>query len=441
MGTSLITSLYAVAVTVCIVLVLVRAKSRPLASWYHFVLLLFYGPAFFLYWGSDGNSFVQFRCAGILLLSLLITMVITLAFPRRTKKQALLSQPSEERVLSKRAYLFTSFCVVVITLLGLLFGGQLHRLKEGYTLTSRDRDSGYYHALRSDSDLLGSGKLSVRLLDYVSRHGIGPFVAILAVAMWRIKPTRQAALIAGLLCLCIFLAKASTLKKMDAVFFTMQCSLTCVLLSKHKEQKNTIKTVKIAFVGLGGLLAIGTTYLCFTNARNITQIANTIRARIFEVPNYCFEQYITWYPDKLPFQYGMNIRIFHNLFSRSTYFDPAHKVISEQVGNANAIYVADAWVDWGWSGVLIMSLIVALILVWAEKTFMTRKSAVNIAVLIFLLDPVKALISVNFITCAGGFGLVSVPLFVHYLMCRRSTVARSLSLALNHRSHSPDIAA
>ena len=441
MSTSLITSLYAVAVTVCIVLVLVRAKSRPLASWYHFVLLLFYGTAFFLYWGSDGNSIVQFRCAGTLLLSLFTTMVITMVFPRQNRSQALLDQPSGERVLSKNVYLFSSLCVVVITLSGLLFGGQLHRLKEGYTMTSRDRDAGYYYSLRSDAHLLGGGNISVRLLNYVSRHGIGPFIAILAVALWRSKRTRQAALIAGLLCICIFLAKASTLKKMDAIFFVMQCALVCTILSTRDERENTLKAIKIAGVGALGLCGVGTMYLVFTNANNIAQIGNNLRIRIFEVPNYCFELFMTWYPDKLPFQQGLNVRILHNLFSRGGEYYPAHSLISEEAGTANAIYIADAWVDWGWSGVLITSLIVAFILVWVEKTYMVRNSAVNIAVLVFLIDPVKALISVSFITCAGGFGLVSVPLFVHYILCHKSTGARSSRLTVNNRLHSSDMAA
>ena len=427
MEVQVITTAYLFVVTACVGLLFFRFQSRPIAAWYHFIFLLFYGPAFFFYWSDDGGSTAQFRSAGVLLLSLSVTMLVSLVFFFRSRKEPKLPSQLQTNVEPSRlVFSVSAVVVIVVTILGLSFGGQLHRLKEGYSLTSRDRDSGYYHALRTDHDLMGGNQLSVRLLEYVSRHGVGPFLAILAIALWRTKRSNETLLFAISLFLCVLLAKASTLKKMDAVFFMTQCGMIVAICSSRDERQKATMVLKLVIVGVLGTSGLGLTYIFFTNANNVLQILNNIRIRIFEIPNYCLEQYVTWYPDRIPFQDGMNIRILHNLLGRGGEYQPAHSLINDGVGTANAIYVADAWVDWGWTGVLVFSLCVAGVLIWTEKTFLVQKSALNIAVLVFMLDPVKALISTSFITCAGGFGLVTVPLFAKYGLRQKKRIRSSV---------------
>jgi hypothetical protein len=397
------------------VFVLRQARKKPLSAWYHLIFLCFYGPAFFFYWGEVGRTTAEFRCVGVLLLSLATTTAIVFLVPRM--RPGKIAKRSLEKQESIRPAVFygLSATVIVVTVYGLVAGGQLHRLKQGYSLTGRDVDSGYYQALRTDSDLIGNGQLSVKLLDYLSRHGIGPFLALVSLALWRKNRTSQALTFAGIMCLCILLAKASTLKKMDAVFFATQCGIVYTALSSTRERndvKMAAKYAGVATLGIGGLSVM---YLCFTNANSLSRILANIRIRVFEVPNYCLELYVTYFPDRAPFQNGMNVRLIHQVLSGGDNFVPAHTLINEAAGTANAIYIADAWVDWGWLGVAGFSIAVGCILRWAEGLFVGKSTPVGVAALVFLLDPVKALVSTSFITCAGGFGLVTVPLLAQYL--------------------------
>ena len=241
---------------------------------------------------------------------------------------------------------------------------------------------------------------------YLCRCGPGPFFALFLIARARCNPTASRVAAAAMFGSLIFLSRASSLAKSDAVYFIGQVALLWSLASPRSCRFDW-RVFTAAGVVLGGLLFA---YTRFTAASSLWQAIELIYFRVTEIPNLCLTMHFEVYPNVIDHTYGMNIRLLHSLFLWGEVYVPAHSLLDESGGNANTIFIADAWVDFGWVGVAAAAAIAGAVIGWADWIVRERRDTVNVALFASLLFPVHSLISTSLVTCLFGFGLITLPL-------------------------------
>jgi hypothetical protein len=86
--------------------------------------------------------------------------------------------------------------------------------------------------------------------------------------------------------------------------------------------------------------------------------------RFFEVNNEVIYQTFYVYPQYLPHTWGMNIGLIHSVFGNGDLL-PAYSRVASFFGadgaTFDAFFIADAWVDFSYGGVLVMSLVVGFV--------------------------------------------------------------------------------
>jgi len=136
--------------------------------------------------------------------------------------------------------------------------------------------------------------------------------------------------------------------------------------------------------------------------------------RFFEVNNEVIYQTFYVYPEYLPHTWGMNIGLVHALFGSGDLLS-AHTRVASFFGSEGAtfdsFFIGDAWVDFSYSGVIIMSLFVGFIVKSVDIFVMSLgKTPLSLALLgsgmygLFQLELTSAF------TAFFSGGLVLIPL-------------------------------
>src|ERR1700680_2877635 len=97
---------------------------------------------------------------------------------------------------------------------------------------------------------------------------------------------------------------------------------------------------------------------------NVAGVFEFLVYRFFEVNNEVIYQTFYVYPTYLPHTWGMNIGLLHSLFGSGDLVS-AHTEVAKFFGaegaTFDAFFVADAWVDFGYGGVLAMAVLVGYV--------------------------------------------------------------------------------
>ena len=136
--------------------------------------------------------------------------------------------------------------------------------------------------------------------------------------------------------------------------------------------------------------------------------------RFFEVNNEVIYQTFYVYPDYLPHTWGMNIGLIHALFGSGDLVS-AHTRVASFFGSEGAtfdsFFIGDAWVDFSYGGVIVMSLVVGFVVKSVDIFVMSLgKTPLGLALLgsgmygLFQLEVTSAF------TAFFSGGLVLIPL-------------------------------
>jgi oligosaccharide repeat unit polymerase len=213
----------------------------------------------------------------------------------------------------------------------------------------------------------------------------------------------------------ILLSGISTLHKSIAFFYLLQLGFWAFLRKNPKWELN-IKHI-IWFVGLtiGVLLPA---YLLLTSAVDASEALDSITGRVTEEPNRVLREYFIWWPKYLDHTLGTNIRVVHSLFGSGTY-EPAFVTVimqnmnpSEYVGGSwPAMFIADAWVDFSYFGVVIYSLITGFIVNTIDLYLQKNRDGLSVVLFCSLLTSLNTLLENALITSLISGGLLLYPLF------------------------------
>jgi hypothetical protein len=240
---------------------------------------------------------------------------------------------------------------------------------------------------------------------------IGPFVGGLTFV--RALVSRSPALWAAsaVISLAVLLARFGTLTKSLWVIYLAQLGLTWVVTRTLRLRLGwTALGAGVVLVGLGIGSAIALPEL------SVTEIGGYLLFRIVQVANEVVYQTFYVYPDYVPHTNGLNIALLAKL-AGGTVPAQAHTTVAGFFGaegaTFNAMFVAGAWVDFGYVGVAVVSFVVGFVLkAYDAYAVGLGKSSVSCALLAFALTPVDGLLATSAQTALLTSGLLLVPLIV-----------------------------
>ena len=240
---------------------------------------------------------------------------------------------------------------------------------------------------------------------------IAPFLSFLLLLKGVRTRSRSLLLIAIALALILFAAKVGTFQKIIWVVYLLQ--LVIVYQASRRLEFGLGRVLALLVVLLVGAAAAAFVALPDLEFGRITE---WLAYRIFEVNDEVVYQTFYVYPDHLPHTWGMNIGLVHAIFGSgeltSSYVQVANFFGAENA-TFDAFYIADAWVDFSFAGVIAMSLMVGFV-VKAVDVYATSlgKSAIAVALLASGMYGLFELMVTSAFTAFLSGGLVFIPLLV-----------------------------
>ena len=211
------------------------------------------------------------------------------------------------------------------------------------------------------------------------------------------------------------LGRVETLSKAPPIFLLFQILFAALLAFTNK------LSWRVALVG--SLLTI---LLIYAAARSFIiffpgqSVAEMVYARIFEVENQTLLENFAVFPRLRPFMWGNNLRPIAML--NGVPYVPAFNIVGYIWHGSHAItspslFIADAWADFSYAGVIVYSIIAGAICRTLDIVFIARgKSVVGIAVLGATLVGVLTLLTTALNIALVTGGLLLAPLLAGTIM-------------------------
>ncbi len=240
---------------------------------------------------------------------------------------------------------------------------------------------------------------------------IAPFLSFLLLVKGLVTRSRYVFVTGVVLAVVLFAAKVGTFQKIIWVVYLLQL---VILFQVSKRLEIGLGRILLLLVLLlGG--AVGAALVALPDLQ-VGGISEWLAYRIFEVNDEVVYQTFYVYPDHLPHTWGMNIGLIHSLFGSgeltSSYVRVAN-FFGAQNATFDAFYIADAWVDFSYGGVIVMSLLVGFV-VKAVDIYATSlgKSPIAVALLVSGLYGLFELMVTSAFTAFLSGGLIFIPLLV-----------------------------
>ena len=385
-----------------------RGIKFSLLNFFFGIYFIYYGPAFFSY-HSDPNyyNYHLYKSASLILSACVFfvmsgSIIFRLILGGKIKNyDNWTSKEAGSIYINKYTLLiayFISFCIISVTF---ILSDSINNL-----ITAIDPanvgDELLLSATRAESESKGPfAGIYVYFISSISR-----FICYLVFGYGVINNNKFFKWLGYMQFFLIAIALLSTLNKSGLVFFLVQ---TALFYSFIFNIKINIKFVLI----LGSIIfsiLIGI-YLILTNAGDSNVAIELLFYRLFEEPNRVLDLYVDSWPNIYPHTNGMNIRLFHNFYSDTDYYSAAQILTGKRPGASfNGIFVLDAWVDFSYTGVIIQSFFVGLLLEYLDYRVFKKNNYVNKAMAASLIIGLISLNYLGLITCLIGYGLIMIPL-------------------------------
>src|SRR4029077_4889705 len=185
---------------------------------------------------------------------------------------------------------------------------------------------------------------------------IAPFLSFLLLLKGTFSRQRYLVAVGALLCVAVFAGKLGTFQKIPWLIYLLQ--LIIVFQARKRLEFGARRILIFLVVLLSGAIAAALIAIQETTAVNVFE---WLAYRFFEVNNEVIYQTFYVYPRYLAHTLGMNVGLVHSIFG-SGELTSAHtqgaNFFGAEGATFDAFFVADAWVDFSYAGVLLMSLLV-----------------------------------------------------------------------------------
>jgi len=292
--------------------------------------------------------------------------------------------------------------LMALFMLGIFFGfGKLGQLRNFLSFESG------HEKLQYRLELSAQGGYLYQLLV----ASIAPFLSFLLLT--KAAASRRTYLRAAglLLCAAVFAGKLGTFQKVPWLIYVLQLIIV-VQLSKRLEI-GVGRILLFVFIVFAGAIAAA---LIAIPELDTTSIFEWLAYRFFEINNEVIYQTFYVYPRYLPHTWGMNIGLVHTVFG-SGELRSAHTEVASFFGaegaTFDAFFVADAWVDFGYVGIVLTALLVGFV-VKTMDIYITSlgKTALAVALLGGGMYGVFQLQVTSAFTAFLTGGLLLIPLLV-----------------------------
>jgi oligosaccharide repeat unit polymerase len=243
-----------------------------------------------------------------------------------------------------------------------------------------------------------------------------------ALAGWVLRWWPLLVVTAFLLALTV-LGKIETLSKAPFALFIIQLLLVAYLVFR-----NSINW-RVAFLGV-----VVTLILFYPIIRLAVPEVDEMEAlsffyyRAFDISNQALLEYFGAFPERMPYMWGANIRPLATLLGHE--YAPSFDVVSRVWrftggSTTTAMFIADAWADFSYFGVISFSIVVGVICRAIDILLLVRgKTVTAVAVLAAAFIGIYNLMISALPTSMLSGGLILPPLFVIVILESQRLVAR-----------------
>jgi hypothetical protein len=243
-------------------------------------------------------------------------------------------------------------------------------------------------------------------------------------------------LAASVLLIIIMTGKLETLSKAPPAFFLIQLMVAALLVLTNRMTWRSA----LGGTGLVTLVLYVTTRLTIAIPQGIAGL-EFVYYRVFEVGNQALLENFATFPFAHPYMWGANIQPIATLMGQP--FIPAYRITAQTwYGNPDvsnpALFIADAWADFSYAGVIVFALIAGAVCRSIDAVFLVHgKTVVSIAVLGATFIGVFTLLVTALNTALFSGGLLLAPVLASLLVMatryfgRRQPISPTKDAALN----------
>jgi hypothetical protein len=249
---------------------------------------------------------------------------------------------------------------------------------------------------------------SVSYLYRTLLSGVAPIFVVWGLLAGILRKSWPLLLATSLLFVATMIGRIETLSKAPPAFFVIQLLLAGLLVFTNRISWRTaiVAACAVAFV-LGVVTSL---VMVFPQGTNILKV---VYYRVFEVDNQSLFEYFASFPFLHPFMWGANLRPIAMLMGIP--YMPAFSIVAYiWYGNYDttnpSLFIADAWADFSYAGVIVYSIAAGAVCRIIDMTFLSRgKSVVAIAVLTATFWGVVTLLTTALSIALFSGGLLLAP--------------------------------
>lgn len=339
-----------------------RLHSRVSACW--LVLssfLLLYGLGYYLYYGEEGFATQAGQRVTLALMVMWPMMIIGMEaaralFPRAARRahagvEAWTRMPLQDAFSRDSLLWFALPVLFVVPLIVAIFEGQVQRVMSFYLTLGSDAEARAFFR----QDYGGSAFYFVNLLV----TAVMPFLSFVLLLKAKVSRNSTLWIVAALAVLGVLVLKLASLQKAPAAVYLLQIALLLVLARRNRIGVKDMVVLTVFFF----LAMVPLSQTAFPDIE-FTDLPSFFMYRIFTVSFEVLEQYFVFYPDVFQHTYGKGIRLIGQ-FASDQYVPTAMLIAAElgaEGGSFNAMFMAEAWSEFGLGGVIVYPFIAGFIL-------------------------------------------------------------------------------
>jgi hypothetical protein len=238
--------------------------------------------------------------------------------------------------------------------------------------------------------------------------GVAPILVVWGMLAGILRKSWPLLTATSLLFVATMIGRVETLSKAPPAFFVIQLLLAALLsFTNRVSWRSAIVAIgAVAFV----LSAIFNLVMVFPEGADVLKV---VYYRVFEVDNQSLFEYFASFPFMHPFMWGTNLRPIAMLMGIP--YMPAFSIVAYTwYGNYDttnpSLFIADAWADFSYAGVIGFSMAAGAICRILDMIFLSRgKSVVAIAVLAATFSGVATLLATALNIALFSGGLLLAP--------------------------------
>ena len=267
---------------------------------------------------------------------------------------------------SRFRILLAAFVLAIVFLIPFMaIDGQLPKVLEYFTADMSELEK---IVLRREGGASGVYLYNLMLSNVI------PFVAFALVAM-ALARVRGIGWAAAVFLVLVAIGKAATLSKAPLAVFALQCAIVWLLMRRLAMSWR-------AAASLGGIalvLFLVMAWAANPSASELGVILEFLFYRIFMIVNESVLEYFTAIPYAIPHSWGMQLSWLANLFQTEPHLPTfwlvgqVHRPEGLVDSTTTVMFLGDAWADFAWTGVVVVSFLAGAVVRWIDITLIARR--------------------------------------------------------------------